>query len=124
MSSRPLIKPFSVITNGDMSGNLISKVTVIDNLSMMSYQINWAGTAPVGVINVQVSNDYSQNGDGSVRVAGNWTNLVLSSTTNVSGATGTGFIDIDALGAYAVRIIYTRTSGTGLMNAFVVAKVS
>lgn len=124
MSSRPLKGPYPVIVNGDMSGNITSAVTIINNMSMLSYDISWAGTAPVGVMSVQVSNTYSQNADGTVRNAGNWTTLELSHVPTVSGSTGNGFIDIDAIGAYAVRLVYTRTSGTGLMQAYLAGKVS
>lgn len=124
MASRPIFSPYSVITDGDMSGNLTSKVTVIQNLSMVSYDISWAGTAPVGAITVQVSNTYSQNADGSVKNAGNWTTLVLSAAPAVSGNTGNGFIDVDANAGYAIRLVYTRTSGVGLLNVTVNGKVS
>lgn len=124
MASRPIITPFSVITNGDMSGNIISAVTVIQNLTMIGYDISWAGSAPVGAMSVQVSNTYSQNADGTVRDAGNWTTLTLSSPAPVTGATGNGFIDIDATGAFAIRLVYTRTSGTGTMQAKLCAKVA
>lgn len=124
MSSRSILAPFSVITNGSMSTSLISKVTIMQHMSMLSYDISWAGTAPVGVITVQVSNSYSINPDGSVKNAGSWTTLTLSSPTNVSGATGNGFIDIDATAGYACRLVYTRTSGTGLLNVIVNGKVT
>ncbi len=124
MSSRPQFSPHSVITNGNMAGSLTSEVTIVQKLSMISYDISWAGTSPVGAMSIQVSNTFTQNGDGSVRTAGNWTTLVLSSTTNVSGNTGNGFIDVDATGAYAIRLVYTRTSGTGTLNATISAKVS
>lgn len=124
MSSRPQAEPHLVITNGDMSGNITSTPTIIQKLSMISYDISWTGTAPVGAMSVQVSNTYSVNSDGTVRNAGNWTTLTLSAPTPVSGATGNGFIDVDATGAFAMRLVYTRTSGTGTMNATITAKVS
>lgn len=124
MASRPLMGPFLVIDDGDMSGDIISLPTIIQNISMLSYDISWAGTAPVGVMSIQVSNSYSQNADGTIRDGGNWTTVPLSSVPTVSGNTGNGFIDVDALGAYAVRLVYTRTSGTGLMTAIVTAKVA
>lgn len=124
MASRPIFSPYSVITNGDMSGNVISAVTVIQNLSMISYDISWTGSTPVGAMTVQVSNSYSQNADGSVKNAGNWTTLVLSDTTDVSGNTGNGGIDIDASAFYAIRLVYTRASGTGTMNAIINGKVA
>lgn len=117
--------PFPVITNGNMSADIFSKPTIIQKLSMLSYQITWAnGTAPVGMMTVQVSNNFSLNADGSVRNAGTWDDLVLSAATPVSGASGDGFIDITASGAYAMRLHYARTSGTGTMQAIVTAKVS
>lgn len=124
MSSRPLAKPTSVITNGNMASNITSEVTITQMLSMISYDISWAGTAPVGEMSVQFSNSYSKNADGTVRNAGNWTTVPLSTPATVTGATGNGFIDIDVTGAYAVRLVYTATSGTGTMQAIVNAKVA
>lgn len=124
MSSRPQFNPHSVITSGNMNASITSEVTIIQKLSMISYDISWSGTAPVGAMSVQVSNTYSQNVDGSVRDAGNWTTLVLSSPAPVSGNTGNGMIDVDATGAYAIRLVYTRTSGVGTMQAVIAAKVA
>ncbi len=125
MSSRPQFSPASVITNGDMSASITSAVTIIQKLSQISYDISWtAGSSPVGVMSVQVSNTYSQDSSGAVKNAGNWTTLTLSATPSVTGNTGNGFIDVDATGAYAIKLIYTRTSGTGTMNATISAKVS
>jgi hypothetical protein len=125
MSSRPLIKPFQVITNGNMSGNIISTPTIIDNLSMVSYDISWtSGSSPVGTMSVQVSNTYKQNASGQVLNAGNWTTVPLgTNTTNINTNTGNGFIDIDTIGAYAIRLVYTASSGSGTMQAFVASKV-
>lgn len=124
MSSRPNIKPKSVITNGNMSGNLTSIVSVLTNISMVSYAISWAGSSPSGSMSVQVSNDYTQNEDGSVANAGTWNTLTLSAPTTVSGNTGNGFIDVTATAAYAIRLVYTFVSGTGTMQATVIAKVA
>lgn len=125
MSSRPQFDPMPVITNGNMASSTItSAVTIIKKLSMISYDVSWAGTAPVGALSVQVSNTYTQNADGSVRNAGNWTTLTLSAPATVSGTPGNGMIDVDATGAYAMRLVYTRTSGTGLLQATVNAKVA
>jgi len=128
MSSRPLLQPMIVIggnsgVSGNMASNITSLVTVISNQSMMSYEYTWSGTSPIGVVSVQVSNDYSQNADGTVNNPGNWSTLPLSATPAVTGNTGTGFIDIDSLAGYAIRTIYTATSGTGTMTATYKGKV-
>lgn len=131
MSSRPQLDPFPVIggtqanpVSGDMSASITSKVTIIQKLSMLSYEVVWSGATPVGLISVQASNDYSQNADGSVKNTGNWTDLPLSIAPAVSGNTGSGFIDIDSHAGYALRLVYTRASGTGTMTVTATGKVA
>lgn len=124
MSSRPQLSPYPVIIDGDMSGNITSKVTIIDKLSLMSYSVSWVGTVPVGSMTVEVSNDYSQNVDGTVKNAGLWTALPLDATASVTGSPDNGFIDIDLQAGYAMRLRYVRTSGTGTMQAILASKVA
>ena len=123
MSSRPFIRPYSVISNGNMTSQIISTPTIIDNISLISYDISWAGTAPVGSMSVQVSNTYTQNAAGQTANPGNWTTLTLSAPTPVTGNTGNGGIDVDVTGFYAIRLVYTPVSGTGTLNAVINAKV-
>lgn len=130
MSTRPLLKPFSVIKNGDMSGSLISAVTIIQQLSMLGYGLSWVGTTPVGSVSVQFSNDYSLNSDGTVMNPGTWSTATVNyqgspvTVVPVTGNTGNGFIDIDSTGAYAIRLIYTAGSGTGTLQCLINAKVA
>lgn len=130
MSSRPQFNPYPAILDGDMSDDITSDVTVIQKLSMISYSLSWEGSTPIGSVSVEVSNDYSQNGDGSVRNAGTWNAVPLSSSGGIStsisitGNSGNGFIDIDVHAGYAMRLVYTRSSGTGTLQAIINAKVS
>jgi hypothetical protein len=113
-----------------MSGNITSAVSIIQKISMFSYSYSWAGAGPSGNISVQVSNDYALDPQGNVKNAGTWNTLTLDSagtattSISVSGNTGTGFIDIDQCGAYAVRTLYVRTSGTGTLQSTINGKVS
>jgi hypothetical protein len=124
MSSRPQFSPYSVITDGDLSSNITSKVTIIQKLSLVSYTIIWSGTSPVGTITVQASNDYKQNPDGSVDNPGTWSDLPLSAPTDITGNTGVGFVDIDSHAGYALRLTYTAGSGTGTLQATIAGKVA
>lgn len=124
MSSRPFIKPLPVIINGSMAGNLTSEVTILTNITKVAYEVIWTGTSPVGECTVQASNDYSENADGSVRNTGTWVELPLSGTASVTGNSDSGIIEMDSIAAYAIRLVYTRTSGTGTMNVILTAKVS
>jgi len=123
MSSRPQLSPTSVITNGNMTSTLISLPTIIQKLSRVSYSVSFTGS-PTGTFTVQVSNDYVQNPDGSAKVAGNWVTVPLSATASATGAPDIGFIDIDDIAAYAIRLVYTPSSGSGTLNAVVNGKVA
>lgn len=131
MSSRPLLRPEQVLIDGDMSdAELLSLPSIIQMISQVSYAVSWEGSTPIGVINIQVSNDYSTNPDGSVKNEGIWTNLVLSINGSliedipVTGDSSNGFINISNIAAYAIRLRYGKTSGTGLLQATISAKVS
>ncbi len=130
MSTRTTLRPYSVITNGNMASDITSSATILQSITRVSYIASWVGTTPVGTLSVQVSNDYSLNPDGSVKNAGNWSTITLnvngvpSQTVSVSGNTGTDGINVDGLATYAVRLIYTAGSGTGTLNATIVGKVS
>lgn len=124
MADKPLLKPFAVLVNGDMSGNLISKVTILNGMSMFQYQVTWSGTAPVGVISIQTSLDYTQDATGNVANPGTWNTLPCSGPGTVSGATGIGTIDATITSGNAIRFIYTRTSGTGLLQGTIKAGVA
>lgn len=134
MASRPLLKPFSVFnttTGTSMAASLTSLVSILDNMSMVSYSIVWSGgSTPIGTISVQVSNDYAQDASGTVTNAGTWNTLPFTSNGSivtsfaVSGNSGNGFIDITGTAAHAIRLVYTRTSGSGTLAAVVVGKVA
>lgn len=122
MSSRPIVSPFSVITNASMATNITSSVSVIQNISRIGYDISWTGT-PVGNFSVQVSDTYSQNADGTVNNTGTWTTLPLSAATAASGSSGNGAIDLQGLSFYAIRLIYAAGSSSGTLNVTVSGKV-
>lgn len=123
MASRPILSPFAVIEDGDMSGNIISEVTIIQNTSAIGYDISWSGTGLSGTFSVQTSNTYTKNADGSEGNPGNWTTIPLSVTPTVSTDTGSGYINVVAIAGYAMRLVYSATGGTGVLNALVCGKV-
>lgn len=130
MAFRPELKPFKVITNGAMSGNITSAVTIIQKISMLSYAYSWTGTSPVGAVSVQISNDYSVDTQGNTSVAGTWNTITFYSAGSavtsvaVSGNSGNGQIEVFQTGAYAIRTVYASTSGTGTLQCTINGKVS
>ncbi len=130
MSTRTHLPPQPVIVAGDMSDDITSDPTILQSMTGASYSLSWTGTSPVGTAAIEVSNDYALNGDGTVKNAGTWNVLTLDlngtpvSSVPVTGNAGTGFIDIRKTMAYAIRLVYTSTSGIGTLDAVFVGKVS
>lgn len=122
MSTRPIIKPFPVFSSSSMATSLTSPATIISNLSGVGYDIAWTG-APVGTFSVQISNTVTLNAQGAVATAGSWTTLTLSSSIAAAGSADNAFINLAGVEAYAIRLVYTRSSGTGTLNATISGKV-
>jgi hypothetical protein len=132
MSSRPNIQKFPVIVDGDMSGSLTSTASVLPIITLGCYQYSWSGATPVGAISVEVSNDYNPrpSPDGGKINSGTWTAIYFTlngatvvNSAPLSGNTGSGVIEFST-SASAVRTVYTRTSGTGTLQAVINCKVA
>lgn len=132
MSFRPELKPYSVITSASLSASITGSATIIQKLSIISYQFVWSnGSSPIGTVGVQVSNNYSLDATGTVANAGDWTAYYFlvaagtyATTIAVSGASGSAIIELPSIGFYSVRPIYTRSSGTGTMDVTINGKVA
>lgn len=140
MASRPFLKQFPVIgivngvdsgVSGDMSATSItSKVTILQMITVGTYSYIWSGTSPIGNLAVQVSNDYKISESGEVLNSGTWTTIyvTLNGSTVVnavplSGNSGSGVIEWTT-GAYAIRTVYTKVSGTGTLQCVINGKVT
>jgi hypothetical protein len=115
MSSRKnVLKNWLAISNGDMSGDITSPATAISYLDNVGIQVSWTGTAPVGVINVQASNDSGAT----------WTDMSFTPSPAVSGASGSILLSATGVPYTDLRVQYIRTSGTGTLKASISAKES
>ncbi len=130
MSTRTGLRPQTVMTADMSATSTTSSATVLQSLSNLSYEVSWTGSTPVGTLALQVSNTYALAPDGTVAVAGTWTSVPLElsaaevTTIPVSGNTGNGFIDVTMHAGYAMRLLYTKGSGTGTLTAVVAGKVA
>jgi len=126
---RPLITPNlnkPLVNAASMASNVTSAATIINRLPGISYDVSWTGT-PTGTFSVQVSNSYAQGPDGSVSNAGNWSTLpgaaFIGTLPAPAGSPGNGFIDVVGTEAYAVRLVYTASGGSGNLTVLAAAKV-
>lgn len=109
--TRRFIQPYQVIASGDMSGAIASPSVDISNVDDISIVYEWAGTSPVGTLFVQV-----KNGDSP------WSVLDISPPAAISGNSGNNNIQITNVSFKELRLTYTRTSGTGTLNAYLTGK--
>lgn len=117
------LSQYKIISAGDMSlTSITSKVTNIQYLDNIGMQFNFTG-APVGTFDVQVSGDYLTDELGNIISAGNWISVNLPQQPVASGAAGSIYVDLNQLSAPYIRAVYTKTSGTGTLNAFITAKM-
>ena len=99
-----------VLTAGDMSGNLTSDAFTVQHTPIVCIQAVWsAGSTPVGTLQLQGSVNGTDYFD-------------VGSTVAVSGNTGTKQVTDANAGYLFARLVYTRTSGSGTLNAWAEAK--
>lgn len=129
MADRPLLAPNlnnPLINAQSMGTSITGPVTFLKGLTGIAYDISWTGT-PTGTFTVEVSNSYSQAPNGDVLTVGNWTQLpstaFVGSMPTPSGSSGNGMIDIVGTEANCIRLVYTRSSGTGALTVYPCAKV-
>lgn len=132
MSFRPQIRPQLVLTNNNMSATVRTAPAIVEKLSLISFQFVWsAGSTPVGTAGIEVSNDYSLTPQGAVSNAGTWSTFWFQksdgtyvTTSAISGTSGSVPINLFDFAFYAVRGVYTFTSGSGTLNVTLCAKVA
>lgn len=124
MASHKRLRKYQLFVNGVQSSTntITSSVVEIINLDNVFVQLNSVGTMN-GTFDVQVSSDHIEDQEGNVVVAGNWVSLTLTPSPAVSGSNLVIGIDLNQLGASYLRVQYTNTSGSGVVNGFVSGKM-
>lgn len=121
-NSKNVLVPYHVINAVTMGGSITGAATNIQYLDNVSVQLIFTGT-PTGTFTIEGSLNYSENPyDHSQINAGTWTAITLPTTASASGAAGDILIDLNQLSFPWIRIKYTRSSGTGTLDAYVSAK--
>lgn len=121
-NSKKVLPKFQIITSASMGASVTSTVTNIENIDNIAIQIGFTTSDAVGTFSVQGSVDHAQDQNGNVQVAGNWVALTLSPVPVAASAADNILISLNQLPFPWLRTVYTRTSGTGTLNAYIAGK--
>ena len=123
-STKRVLRPYRVIDGGNMGSDITGAETNIQFLDYVSLTVEWSGSAPVGVLNVEVLKIESErNAALGIDV---WKKLdfggAIGTDIPISGATGSHEIIINETASPKIRCFFDRTSGTGTLNVTLVGK--
>ena len=104
-----------IISAADMSSSFLSEPILLDQIYGYSFQAVFTGS-PNGTFKIQCSND---DVNSSSSVVG-WSDV--GSSSQAISAAGDLFYNIDAAFYKWVRIVYTRSSGSGSCDVVYFAK--
>lgn len=110
MALKNIIKPFHLMVDGDMSGNLTSDSVDVTYTDNVGFQLSFTGT-PSGEFACEGTIDEVS-----------WSELTFSSTPQATGSADTHLLNVNQIPYKKLRITYTRTSGTGTLNVYVMSK--
>lgn len=114
-SSKPLLKSKQIFTDATMSGTNTITSTEIDvsAFNAATIDLTWTGT-PNGSFVVQFSVPLNADGTGS-----NFQSITLSSSPTASGAAGSHLIDLQRFKTTKLRVRYTNSSSSGVLNGWI-----
>lgn len=115
---------FQIVSAGDQSqATVASSITNIQYMDNLGIQVNIATGTASGTFDVQVSADHFEV-NGNVVVVGNWVSIGSQyQATVTSGSPANIYFDLNQLSAPYIRLLWTKSSGTGTFNAFIVGKM-
>lgn len=124
MAAKTFLKPFKVLSSGDMSqDSLTSEITSVQGVDNIAYQFIFTGN-PIGVFTIEVSADYAPGTGPNSAPAnpGHWDPLPITPAMVAAGTDGSVFVDLNQMGCPYIRAVYTRTSGSGSLDMIITAK--
>lgn len=118
MGSKKVIKSFQMISAASMAATVTSSIVNTEFLDNIGLYIKWASSDAVGVITVESSINYDAG-----LATGDWFSLTfnppLAQPASNNGSYG---INLNELPYPWLKVVYTRTSGSGTLNAYLSAK--
>lgn len=115
------LKPVHIIDNVSTATSITSGAVEILLQDNIGIQLKWSGTT-AGTFAFQISADHLEDAEGNILNAGNWISLTVSPPIVAAGSPDDAYVDFNQLSARYIRIVFTRSGGTGALNAYVIGK--
>lgn len=121
---KPNLLPYKFADATSLGATFTTAVIPILYMDNIALQLNCTNANAVGTFAVEVSLDYVPASlQGPAAATGNWVALSLPSTPTLASATQVISLNLNQIAAPYMRVVYTRTSGTGTMDGFVCGKM-
>ncbi len=120
-SAKRSLAPSQILTSQSLGASFSSPATNVLLLDNVAIQLNVTTSDAVGTFTVEGSLDHVE-ANGVISNAGNWVALNLSAVPTLSGSSTSFLLDLNQVSFPWIRVTYTRTSGTGTVNAYISAK--
>lgn len=123
MSRKNVLLPYKVESAHSLAASFTTTPTMVTYTDNIGYQINATTSDAVGFFVVQASVDYQPATPQTPGVTGNWITLSLGGDLlTLSSSSDSLIINLSMLPFNAVRLSYTRTSGTGTADVYIMHK--
>lgn len=110
MSRKRVLTPYRLVTDGSLSADFFSPASTVSYDDNVGYQVKYSGN-PTGQFFVQ----------GTINGV-DWEDLELSAEILAAAVPGSFVINLNQIPYYQLRLRFDRTSGTGLVQAWIMTK--
>lgn len=118
MSRKNVQESYKMLSAASLATNQTSSAYNVKNQDKAFVVVKWSGTSPVGTLTVQARDRKETIGPDS-----DWVTLDFGSAISISGASGNHQLVFNELPFTDIRLVYTATSGTGTLDAWISSKV-
>lgn len=118
MARKNIVQAFEMITDGDMSGEIISEATNIQNLDKVYIRLDWTSSSIDGEIIVEMRQIKPGVNPSSVE----WKTVNFGTQILITSDNSSHELLFQELPGTEIRLRYAATGGTGTLNAVLTAK--
>lgn len=122
MGRKNVLTPVVLESAKSLSASFVTSPTTVLFQDNLSYQINITTSDAVGTFSIEASNNYQEQNSLDTADAGDWLTLTLDGTPTLASTSDIIGISLNQFPYKAIRLRYTRTSGTGAAEILIAGR--